>query len=476
MSDLKHSTKKAIAWSAADKAGQQVLLLLVGIVIMRLLDLETFGLIAPLALFTAIANILAEGGFSVALIRKTNATQTDYNTMFWFNFGLGVAFYIILYGLSPWIAAYNRMPELAGIARVQFISVVFYSLGLIQSTLLIKKSDFRRVAQANVISVFLSAVTVIVLALLGYGVWALVAQTLVQSFSKTATLWILSRWRPRFRFSWASVREMFGFSSRLIAGSLANTVSANFYASALGEYIPRAQLGLYNQANKIKETATGFLTHTFGHSVSVMLAQLQHEPERFRLAFRKSIRSFSFFLFPVLLGLVAAAPALVEVVLTAKWLPAVPYIRLLSFSGIFAALNFMHSNALKIKGRSDVTLVLDVTNAVLLVGFLLLTIRYGLEVAILSDVAAKAIVFICYGTASARILGYRWADQLRDLFPYAALAVGMGALIWPLPHVIGHTVLLLIAQLGIGAAFYLGFTHALGSKVWQEVREMLKRR
>lgn len=476
MSDLKHSTKKAIAWSAADKAGQQALVLVVGIVTMRLLDAEIFGLVAPLVLFTAIANILAEGGFSVALIRKADATETDYNTMFWFNFGLGVIFYLVLYCLSPWIAEYNNMPELAGIARIQFVSVIFYSLGLIQSTLLIKKSNFRRVAQANVFSVFLAAATAIGLALLGYGVWALVGQVLVQSFSKTLLLWILSGWTPRFVYSWTSVRNMFGFSSKLIAGSLANTVSANFYNSALGDYIPQASLGFYERANKIKETGTGLLTHTFGHSISVMLAQLQQQPDRFRQAFRKSMRSISFFLFPAMLGLVVLAAPLVEVVLTAKWLPSVPYIQLLCFSGIFATLNFMHANALKIKGRSDVTLVLDVTSAVLLVGFLLLTIRYGLQVAILSDIAAKLIVFVCYGTASSRILGYRWIDQLRDLLPYAALAVGMGALIWPLQWVIGNTVLLLIGQLVAGAGFYLGLTHILGSRVWQEVCEMLKRR
>jgi O-antigen/teichoic acid export membrane protein len=386
---------------------------------------------------------------------------------------LGAIFYLVLCALSPWIAWYKESADLTLIARVEFLSVVFSSLGLIQSTLLIKRSDFRHLARANVLSVFISGATVVTLALLGFGVWALVAQILIQSFSKTLILWILSAWRPRLIFSWVSAREMLGFSSKLIVGSLANTVSANFYTTALGSYISDVQLGAYDRANKIKETATGFLSHTFGNSIIVMLAQLQEQPDRFREAFRKSQRSISFLLFPALVGLIVVAQPMVEVVLTAKWLPSVPYIRLLCLSGMVATLNNMHGRALKVKGRSDITLALDITDALLLIAFLYATIRYGLQVAILSDVAAKTLVFISYGTVSSRILGYRWVDQLRDVLPYTALAVGMGAAIWPLGLVIASPLGLLVAQLAAGAALYLGLTRLFGMKEWADIQKIM---
>ena len=470
---MKQSTKKAIAWSALDKSGQQMLLLLAGIVTMRLLDDRDFGLLAPLALFTGLANILSEGGLSAALIRKTDASEQDYSTVFWFNFLLGGLFYLLLWLAAPFIAAYNHAPELTLIARVQFLTVLFYSLGLIQSTHLIKQSDFKRLGIANVFSVALSSGVAVGMALSGCGYWALVGQTLTQAVSRTLLLWVLSRWMPRLTYSWASFRTMFGFSSKLILGNLANTFSANFYASVLGRYFP---LGFYERAHKIKETGVGFMTHTFGQSIYLMLSQLQHETERFTQALRKSIRTVSFLLFPAMLGLAVVAPPLVEVVITDKWLPAVPYLRILCFSGILAVLNYMYSNALKVKGRSDITLILDVANALLLISFLFLSIRYGLRAAVLADACAKLIVFVAYGIAVSRGIGYRWRDQWRDVLPYAGLSAAMCALVWPLSHVIGNNWLLLAAQVGIGAGFYLGANKLLGSNVWEEVAVALKKR
>jgi O-antigen/teichoic acid export membrane protein len=476
MSELKQSTQKALVWSAVDRAGQQVFVLLVSLTAMRWwLTPEDFGRVAPLALFTSIAGLLIDGGFSLALIRKTDITERDYNTMFWFNVGLGLLFYGILFVISPMIAHLNRMPELTEVARWQFLSLVFSAVGLIHSVQLFRRNDFRRVAQANVMSVFSGAATVIVLSAMGYGYWALVGQALVAAVSKTLTLWVLSGWRPRLMFYWSSVRQVFGFSSKLILGDLADRVSANYYNSALGSDISKAQLGLYNRANNIKDTASGFLNHIFGGSIVVMLSRLQGEPDRFRAAFRKSLRALSFLLFPATLGLLVTAPQVIVLVITDKWLAAVPFIRLLCFSSLFTLLNTQHANAMKIRGRSDITLIFSIVNAVLLVVFLPLTIRYGLQTAIVADMAVRLIVYCCYGTASARILGYRWVDQLRDLAPYAGLSAAMVAAIWPLQYVIGNALLLLLAQIALGAVVYLGATYLLGSRVFEEVRMMLKK-
>ncbi len=477
MSELKQNTKKAIVWSAVDKAGQQVFVVLVSLTAMRYwLVEEDFGVVAPLALFTAIATLLIDGGFSLALLRKADASEHDYNTMFWFNAGVGVLLYGILFALAPAIARYNDMPELTSAARWQFLSIVFSSFASIHFVQLLKRNDFRRIALANVTAVFLSSATVIVLAAIGYGYWALVVQALVLTGIKALVLWVLDEWRPRAMFRRAFVRQVFGFSSKLILGDLANVFSANYYNSALGGYIPGGQLGLYNRANSIKETAPGFLSHIFGGSIIVMLTRLQGDPERFRAAFRKALRALSFLLFPATLGLFVVAQSLIESVLTDKWISLVPYIRLLCFSSLLALLNTQHAYAMKIRGRTDITLIFSLTNVGLLVIFLPLTIRYGVQAAIEADIAVRAIVFGCYGTASARILGYRWVDQLRDLAPYAGLSTAMAAVVWPLQYVIGNPWLLLVAQVALGAAVYLGGAWGLGSKVFEEARQMILKR
>ena len=474
MSELKQSTKKAIVWSAVDKVGQQVFVLVVSLTAMRWwLTREDFGMVAPLALFTGLAGLLIDSGFSFALLRKSDASERDYNTMFWFNVSLAVFLYGLLFALTPVIARYNDMPGLIPVARWHFLSFVFSSLGLIQSIQLHKRNDFRRIAQANTASVFLGAATVITLAAMGYGYWALVGQVLVASVSKTTILWVLNAWRPRAIFHWDSMRQVFGFSSKLILGDLASIFSGNYYSSALGGYIPQEQLGSYYQAVRMRDTVPGFLNHIFGGSILVMLSRLLGEPERFRAAFRKSLRVFSFLFFPAMLGFFVTAQPLVEAIISTKWLPSVPYIRLLCLSSLFALLNVQHANAIRIFGRSDIYLIFSIVNAVLIIIFLPLTIRYGLQAAIVADIAVRGVVYGCYGTASARILGYRWADQLRDLAPYLVLSVGMAAAIWLLQYLIGNAWLLFPAQIGLGAFLYLGATYLLGSKVFEEARQMI---
>jgi O-antigen/teichoic acid export membrane protein len=469
MSDLKHSTQKAIAWSALDRVGQQAVYALTFIVSARLLAPEMFGMIAPLALFSGMANVLSEGGLSVALIRKKDATELDHNTMFFFNLALSLLFYGVLFFAAPAIAAYNRTPELTLIARVQLAGIVLYAPGLIQATGLIRRGDFRRLAVANVVPLLLSGATVIALAALGFGVWALVAQALVLAASRTAILWSLSDWRPGAMFSFASFRGLFGFSSKLLAGSLLTSVSSTFYTSAIGRDFPMSQVGFYDRANKFKEAGSSSVVYAFGNSIFRMLAGLQDDPPRFVHAWRKSMRTVSFVAFAVLPGLAAAAPSLVEVLFGARWLPAVPYIRLLCLSGLLAVFNQMHGNALKVKGRSDITLTVEAAGAVLLVGFFYLTVRYGLQTAIVSDAASRGIVLAAYALIDRRVFGYRLRDQLRDAAPYALLGAAMAALLWWMPRWIGNPWAALPGQLVAGAGFYLGAARLTGSTVLREV-------
>jgi O-antigen/teichoic acid export membrane protein len=471
MSDLKQSTKRAIVWSALDKGGQQAVNVLVALVSMRLLTPDLFGTVAPLILFTGIANVLAEGGLSVALIRKTNATEQDRNTMFFFNAALSLFFYIVLFFAAPWIAAYNNSPELTLIARVQFLSLILYSLGLIQSTELTRRGDFRRLAVGNVAALLVSGATVITGAALGFGVWALVAQTLALAASRTLIFWCESDWRPKAMFSFASFRELFGFSSKLLAGSLLTNVSNNFYSSAIGRYFPTSQLGLYTQATKFKEAGSAPVVYMFGNSIFLMLSQLQDDLPRFLRAWRKSVRTAAFVVFAILPGLAAVAPALIEALFGtgSVWLSAVPYIRLLCIGGLFAIFNQAQGNAIKVKGRSDITLAMEAVGAALLIAFFYITVRYGLEMAILSDAASRAIVFVAYALISRKILGYRLRELFRDIAPYAALGLAMAALVWRLPVWIGHPWAGLAAQLIVGAGFYLGVSKLTGSKVLDDV-------
>jgi O-antigen/teichoic acid export membrane protein len=478
MSELKKSTQKAIAWSAVDTTGQILLTLGATLIILWFLSTEDLGMMGSLVLYAGIATVLAEGGLSAALIRKIDSTERDSNTVFWFNFGMGVFFYVVLWLAAPLIAAGNETPGLTPVARVLFLSVVCNSLGVTQFAHLVKQSDFKRIAMANVISVAASSAAVIGMALGGLGVWALVGRAVALSAARTVALWMLSDWRPRMIWDRASFRSLFGFSSKLFLGDLARIFSSYYYTSALraSGFFTLAQTGLYYNANKVKETGTGFLTHIFGQSLYVMLSQLQNDAARFLQALRKSIRTLAFLLFPLMLGLGVTARALLGLFPDGKWLPAVPLLQLFCFSGLFVVLNYVYGNALKVKGRSDLTLIFDIIQAGLLIGLFFGVISRGLEQVVWADVAARGVLFLGYAVAHWKVSGYQPGQQLRDLAPYAALATAMCALIWPLKFMIDGNLLLLAAQTLLGIGFYIGVNRLLGSKVLNDAVNIFRKR
>lgn len=476
MSNLKHSTRRAIAWSAADKIAQQVVFLSVSVLLMWWLEPGDFAPIGELALYTALANILLEGGFSAALIRKVDATQRDFDTVFWFNFGLGVFFCLLLWFAAPRIADFNGHPELVWIGRTLFLSIPINSLGMIHQTQLVKRSNFKRLGAANVASVAVAGIVAVAMAATGFRTWALVCQLLAATAVKSAALWWLTGWRPRLAFSRASFGKLFGFSCRLMLGNIVATFSSNFYLAALGTRFDANSKGSYYNAGKLRDAVVLFLMHVFGQSLYLMLSNLQHDAGRFVQALRKSVRTISFLLFPALLGLGVVARPLLGLFPDGKWLGAVPLLHIGVFSGILVVLQYIYANALKVKGRSDITLIFDLVNGGLLLLFFFGAVRHGLQAVIGADALARFFVMAGYMVVAHRLLGYRIGQQLRDLAPYAVLAAAMCAGIWPLKFVIGNPVLLLAAQLGLGAVFYLGVSRLLGSKVLADAVEAVRKR
>ncbi len=475
MTDLKQATRKALVWSAVDRAGQQAINMLAAIVTARILAPEIFGLTASLAIFTAVGAVLLDSGMSLALIRKTASDERDHNTVFWFNVMVSVMLYLVLFFCAPVIARFYSEPLLVPIARILFLVIPLNGAAIIHSTLLVKRMQFNRLATANLTAAFASGVLAVAMALSGAGVWALVAQQVTGVAIKMGMLTALCRWWPRAIFSLQSFRSIFSFSYKLLFGSLITAISGNFYTFILKRYFAFDQVGFYGNAAKMKEGVSSVIWNAFGSSTYAALSNLQDDPARLRHAMRKIVRTLAFVAFPVMLGLVAVARPVVEILVTDKWLPALPYVQLLSVGAIFYILNHINANFVKIRGRSDLSLCMDALGAVMLIGFLFLTIRFGLQVAIVSDIVSKVIVCGVYMGINARLSGYRVGQQLRDIAPYAVLGVVMAAAVWPLGRWISNNFLLLGAQLVLGGAIYLGAARLLGSVVLGEVLDGVRK-
>lgn len=473
---LKQKTIGALLWNLLDRLGQQVLLFIVGILVANILSVEDYGLIGMLAIFSAIANIVLESGFGSALIRKQDATETDYNSVFYFNTCISAVLYLTLYLAAPFIANYFEQPLLTPLSRVVFLSLPFNSLSLIQTTLLNKKVQFKTLAKVNLISLLISACSQLAMAFSGMGVWTLAWQPVILAFSRSVLLWMLNQWRPKLLFSLKSIRVLFGFASNLLLGSIINAIFTNIYSVAIGKLYPPQQLGYYTQGNKFSLMVISSIYSSLQTATYPIFSSIQDDRERSIRAYRKTIRFTAFLTFPLMIGLVSIASPFISIILKAEWASCIPFFQLACLAGIFTILGTINQNFVKAYGRSDVIFKLEIIRTLLIIVCLLATLRESALTMILFQTIAQVVIYLISIIYIGRIVGYRWTHQLRDILPYAALSVAMWALLLLPDYFIRANYLLLPVKTVIGAAFYYFANRWLGSQILNEATEILFKR
>lgn len=473
---LKQKTIGALLWNLLDRLGQQVLLFIVGILVANILSVEDYGLIGMLAIFSAIANIVLESGFGSALIRKQDATETDYNSVFYFNTAISAVLYLTLYLAAPFIADYFEQPLLTPLSRVVFLSLPFNSLSLIQTTLLNKKVQFKTLAKVNLASLLISACSQLAMAFSGMGVWTLAWQPVILAFSRSVLLWMLNQWRPQLLFSLKSIRVLFGFASNLLLGSIINAIFTNIYSVAIGKLYPPQQLGYYTQGNKFSLMVISSIYSSLQTATYPIFSSIQDDRERSIRAYRKTIRFTAFLTFPLMIGLVSIASPFISIILKAAWASCIPFFQLACLAGIFTILGTINQNFVKAYGRSDVIFKLEIIRTLLIIVCLLATLRESALTMILFQTIAQVVIYLISIIYIGRIVGYRWTHQLRDILPYAALSVAMWALLLLPDYFIRANYLLLPVKIIVGAAFYYFANRWLGSQILNEATEILFKR
>ena len=274
---LKQKTYKGVLWSGSEKFGTQAIQFVFGVFLARILSPADFGLIGMLTIFITLAQVFIDSGFHIGLIRKNDAKDEDFSTVFWFNFTFSFIVYGILFGLSPYIAAFYDQPILVDLTRVITINLIINSFGTIQRTILIKRIDFKSQAKVRLIALFVGGATGIVMALNGYGVWSLVGKNLTQQLFTNIGYWLVSSWRPTLIFSTRSFKEIFSFGYKLLISGIFTTISRNLYSVAIGKLFPVQSLGYYTRARQFKDLPVQSI---LGVSMSVLfpvLSRLQDD-------------------------------------------------------------------------------------------------------------------------------------------------------------------------------------------------------
>jgi len=471
---LKQKTISGLLWSFIDSIAGQGITFIVGIILARLLGPKEFGLIGMLTIFIAISQSFIDSGFRQALIRKQDCSQTDYSTVFYYNIIIAVLFYFLLFVLARPISNFYHEPILRDLIRVLGLSLIINSFTIIQSTLLMKMIDFKRQAKISVIASFFSGIVSIYMAYNGWGVWSLVALTLVKFTLNSFLLWYWSTWKPIWYFSSKSFKELFSFGSKLLVSGLIDTIYRNIYYLIIGKYFAAVELGYYTRADQFQSLPSSNLQSVIGRVSYPVLTSIQDDIPRLRDSYIKLIRSTMLISFVLMLGMAALARPMVLTLIGEKWEPCVIYLQMLCFIGMFYPLHALNLDMLQVQGRSDLFLRLEIIKKALAIPIIIIGVFWGIKPMIFGMMANNLIAYYLNSYWSGRFIGYSFLEQIKDILPSLMLALIMSSFVFAEGLILPLSPLpLLIIQLISGAALTLGMCEVFHLKDYIYIKDIV---
>jgi len=453
--NLKQKTLSAFTWTTIDRFGQQAVQLIIGIILARLLSPGDYGLMGMVMIFAALSYVLVDSGFGQALIRKTEADETDYNSVFYFNIGISLVLYVVLYFLSPAIANFFKQPELILVNRITFLAIIFNAFYLVPYSKLGKILDYKTIAKVNIISVSLSGSLGVVLAFLHYGVWALVVQQVSYHFFRMVFFYLFVRWKPKLIFSFRVIRSFWKFSIHLLNTSILNIIFNYLFVIILGKFYKKSEVGYYTQGNKLSETFNFTFQSILLGSTFSLFSHIQHDEDRFRRIFGELSSKISIITFPIILCLIAAGKPLIEIVWSAKFLPSVPYFRLLCLASLFLPLYTLNISALNARGQSRITFRIEMIKKILILIAIFITFSQGIIPMLWGYAAANIAAYFLSIFYIKTELKHSLKQQIMAFSQSLGWGIILGIMVASLSLLIKPSYFLLPVQIILAAAFYL---------------------
>ena len=414
MSSVKKDTINGVKWTALEKISVQGIQFVLGLIMARLLTPSDYGIIGMLTIFIAVSQTFIDSGFSTALIRKKKQTEEDYCTVFYFNLIIAVICYFLLFVAAPWIADFFHIPILYSILRIQSVSLILNSLMGVQVAKMTIELNFKALAKRSVYASLFSGIAGVILAYVGWGVWALVAQTILSSLINLIFIWLYCKWIPKLKFSKKSFDELWNFGSKLLASGILHTVYTNLTPLVIGRYFSSKDLGVYSRGTHLAQYPAQITNDVLGKVTFPIMAKLQDNDEHLIHVYRKYICMSSMIIFFGCILIAAMAKPLVLLLLTAKWESCVIYLQIFCFSIMFDHICKINLNLLQVKGRSDLFFRLEVIKKTISVVILFASIPFGvIGICVSKIIYTQIAVFInTYYTGKLFNLGY--VAQLKD--------------------------------------------------------------
>lgn len=462
---LKSSVITSLIWKFLERIGTQGVQFVVAIVLARLLAPADFGLIALVTVFVAIANVFVQSGLNTALIQKKNADNLDFSTVFY----TGLAVAILLYGVlcvgAPVIADfYNGQTKLIPVIRVLGLMLLLGAVNSVQEAYVARNMMFRKLFYRSVGAIIPSGIFGVVLAYLGFGIWALVGQQLMNSFLMCVIMWFTVKWRPQLAFSFVRFKGLFSFGWKLLCSALLDTAYRNIRDLVIGKLFSPADLGFYNRGSQFPHIIIANINSSIQSVLLPSLSTVQDDKTRLKSLARRSIKTSAFLILPMMAGLAAVANPLTLVLLGEKWLPAVPFIQICCFSFAFWPIHTTNLSAINAVGRSDVFLKIEIIKkcyGLAILGLAIWLFRSPIGIAASAAVTAPLGSFV-NAYPNKKLLNYGFGEQMKDFLPSFVLAVVMGAGVYALSDFLEMSPILQLSLLTIiGLCFYLGVAKLL---------------
>lgn len=452
---MNNNVVKNFLWRFFERCGAQFVTLIVSIVLARILTPSDFGTVSLIMVFTTILQVFVDSGLGTALIQKKDADDLDFSSVFYFNFAICLILYLGMFIASPFIAKFYKDISLTPIIRVISLTIVMSGVKGIQQSYVSRNMLFKKFFFATLGGTLFSAVLGIGMAYAGFGVWAIVAQQLSNTVIDTLILWVTVDWRPKRMFSWQRLKSLLSYGWKLLVSSLLDTIYNNLRNLIIGKIYTSSDLAYYNQGDKFPKVIVMNINASIDSVLLPSMSGEQENKERVKSMTRRAIKTSTYIMAPLMMGLLFCAEPIVRLLLTDKWLPCVPYLRIFCFTYMFWPIHTANLNAIKAMGRSDLFLKLEIIKKVVGLILLFITMRISVMAMAYSLIFSGILSQIINSWPNWKLLNYNYLEQLRDILPSICISVFMGVCVYFIGFLLLPTLLQLIIQVIAGAIIYI---------------------
>lgn len=455
---IRKQVLSGLLWKFGERITAQLISLIVSIILARLLLPSDYGAVALVMVFITLANVFVSNGFGSALIQKKDADNLDFSSVFYINIAVSILLYALIFAVAPVIASFYDLPVLKAALRILGIRIVIAAVNSVQQAYVSRQMLFKRFFWSTLFGTALSGIVGISMAYGGFGVWALVAQYLTNTCTDTIVLWFTVRWRPDLKCSWKRAKGLLTYGWKILVSALVDTGYKQLRSLVIGKVYTSEDLAYYNQGDKYPSLIVTNVNASISSVIFPAMSQYQNDPIYVKQMTRRAVQVSSFIMWPLMIGFAVCAEPIVRIVLTEKWLPCVPYIRIFCFTYGLWPIHTANLQALNAMGRSDQFLKLEIIKKTVGLAALLLTIRISPLAIAWSLIITDIISVFINAYPNIKLLDYKYSEQLKDLLPPFVIAGGMAAIIYPFQLFAWGDWLTLAVQVFVGAILYLLFS------------------